>query len=99
MKLYRILGMFFLIFLLVSVACNLPTVAQGSSGGPGSITDTAAPDVSPTSQAAPVQHVVTPGTPPTGGPTPVYDSESQSTASLKYAANGDLYDLNRLERP
>lgn len=90
-----------LIFITVLSACNLPTPGTGvPAAGPS---ESPAPGESggPTSTSGNgsggAQHKVRPGEP--GLNDPVYDSEAHSTANLKYASNGDLYDLNRFERP
>jgi len=98
----QIVLMLFLILILAAVACNLPTATSAPppspSANPLAATDTIQP-AAPGSAATPIPHVLTPGSPPPVTGTPVYDSESASTASLKYAGNGDIYNLNRFERP
>lgn len=100
--------------LLVSLmlsACNLPPapLPTATPAAPTAVPPTAAlPEATqppaPTLTALPpsptpteIVHKDTPGDPPGG--TRIYDSESYSTASLKYAGNGDWYEHNRFERP
>ena len=98
------------IVLLVILSCNLPApnnaVPPASSTtilpitGPQSSADTAtlpppAPSETPTYV---VTHLMTPGSVSLTGNIN-YDVESQSNASLHRAPYGDVYRLNRLERP
>jgi hypothetical protein len=83
---------------LILSACNLPisktptTQATNSSG-------TSLPGTPSAVTTTEIQHLATPGEGKGNPGKLVYDSESYSTASLKYAATGDLYNLNRFERP
>ena len=95
----------FLVFLLVSIACSLPTANASATpdstitpapGGTPVAPETASPS-SDSLAAATIKHVLTPGSPVENPPE--YDNEAHTTANLKYAANGDIYGLNRLERP
>lgn len=96
MKPARIFFPLFLICTIILSACNLPNAKSPTS----SPEETGLPDapalVANITEGA-ITHKTTPRKP--GESEPVYDSESYSTASLKYAATGDLYDLNRFERP
>jgi hypothetical protein len=96
MKSTQIFSPALLICAIILTACNLPTP---QSATPVVVTTTSpeGPSASATPTVAAITHTLTPGSPPGGGGE--YDSESHSTSSLKYAGNGDVYRLNRFERP
>src|SRR5689334_15021787 len=96
MKPTRILLPVFLICAMLLTACNLPTQKPATPEAAATVTPEN-PSESATPTAASVTHTLTPGAPSGGGGE--YDSESHSTAGLKYAGNGDIYRLNRFERP
>lgn len=100
-----------MIVILAMMACNLSnaTVAQTATQ---TVSAQTAPTNSPApgNTDAPVSaDIETPAAPPPSAEmpssnvpvpaAPVYDSESASTASLKYAGNGDAFPINRFERP
>ena len=92
-----------LLILIVALACSLPSGIGQAPASPIAATvadvTSAAPDTAAvaTSTAAPIHHALTPGE-PVENPGD-YDNEAHTTGALKYAANGDLYNLNRFERP
>lgn len=94
--------LFVLVPLLVSLACGLPSgigQSPATTTSQPAVTGTPAADSSGSASvvADAIKHILTPGSPSENPP--VYDNESHSTANQKYAANGDIYALNRFERP
>lgn len=97
------------IVLLVILSCNLPTPNIAPPASPTTIlpitglqgsTDTAIPPppVQPATPTFAVTHLMMPGDVSLKGVIN-YDVESQSNAALHRAPYGDVYKLNRLERP
>jgi hypothetical protein len=90
----------FLICTTILSACNLPVAktpaATEVAVSPG---ETDLPETPTPAATTEIQHTMIPGEGKGNIGKLVYDSESYSTASLKYAATGDLYHLNRFERP
>jgi hypothetical protein len=93
---------------LLLTACNLPTAKPVEPSPPPPPTakppekatvelPSPEPTAMPTPMPTDIPHTKIPGNVPGG--TRIYDSEAYSTASLKYAANGDWYAHNRFERP
>lgn len=94
------------IFVLVAVACNLPSSQPAAAPTPTSAFLPAPPLVveSPTATSVPatatpaVMHIRLPSDSPPAGKL-VYDVDSADTAPEKRAPYGDSYKINRLERP
>jgi len=99
------------IVLLVILSCNIPAPVNAPSASPTTIlpitglenlADTATLPPSPSAPSETptyaVTHLMTPGNVSLAGNIN-YDVESQSNASLHRAPYGDVYRLNRLERP
>ncbi len=93
---HKRLELLFIILLLV-IACNLPSTASNSP-------DSVPSQQPPASQAPPVivqgpaSHQATPSDVSLTGDIN-YDVESQTTSALHRAPYGDVFDLNRFERP
>jgi hypothetical protein len=100
MKPTHLLFPVFFICAITLSACNLPMAktpaAEATTSSGTSLPVTSTPTTTP---GPAIIHVLTPGEGKGNIGKLVYDSESYSTASLKYAATGDLYHLNRFERP
>jgi hypothetical protein len=87
---------FFFTILLLVLACNLPL---GASNTPESVpSQQAVSQLTPASVHAPASHLATPSDVSLTGNID-YDVESQTTSALHRAPYGDVYVLNRLERP
>ncbi len=93
---------FFILLVVVLLACNLP-----SGGIPSvqpeilpaeAVVETSVPVVDVPTTAPVVVHTLTPPGPSNTGLL-IYDVESASTAPEKRAPYGDSYNINRLERP
>jgi hypothetical protein len=84
-----------IVLLLAALACNTPTGAPPTQA-PVPV-NSPLPPVS-TLPVATIEHKDKPGNPPGSGEL-YYDTESESTSSMGYAPYGEIYRLNRFERP